>query len=37
MKHLTSLFGRLSGEFIRTQVIPEIDALRFAEIFQMKH
>ena len=24
-------FGRLSGEFIRTQVIPEIDALRFAK------
>lgn len=27
-------FGRLSGEFIRTQVIPEIDALRFAKYSQ---
>lgn len=27
-------FGRLSGEFIRTQVVPEIDALRFAKYSQ---
>lgn len=27
-------FGRLSGEFQRTQVIPEIDAYRFAKYYQ---
>lgn len=27
-------FGRLAGEFQRTQVIPEIDAYRFAEYYQ---
>ena len=28
-------FGRLSGEFIRTKVVPEIDALRFAKYSQL--
>ena len=28
---LGQAFGRLAGEFIRTQVVPEVDAYRFAE------